>query len=315
MLSSTLAGRPLGGFLLTLVCIMSAGHSQAQAEDVWDAVEHHYADSSGTKIHYATVGEGEPVVFVHGFPDFWYSWRHQMAALAPHFKAVAIDTRGYNLSGQPEGVENYAMEKLHADVNAVIDDLGVEQVNLVGHDWGGAIAWQFTMANQDRVKRLIILNLTHPKGYAAVVANPSPEQAQNVEYAKNFASSEPTGEPIPERLLGMGESSGDPKVAARYREAFQQSYWDGMMNYYRANYRSLAERTESAAETPDITCPVLQFHGLKDTAVDKDGLRDTWNWVTNDYTLVTVPSAGHFVQWEAAEMVSDTMKWWLLARQ
>ena len=65
----------------------------------------------------------------------------------------------------------------------------------------------------------------------------------------------------------------------------------------------------------DITCPVLQFHGLQDTAVDKDGLRDTWNWITEDYTLVTVPSAGHFVQWDAAELVSETMKWWLLARQ
>jgi pimeloyl-ACP methyl ester carboxylesterase len=315
MLQINRATRIAAGFLVTLACIVSGNQSQAEAADVWDEVEHHYAANGDTKIHYTTIGEGEPVVFVHGFPDFWYSWRHQMATLAPHFKAVAIDTRGYNQSDQPVGVEHYAMENLLADVNAVIDDLGVEQVNLVGHDWGGAIAWQFTMANQDRVKRLIILNLTHPRGYSAVVANPSPEQAENVQYAKNFASSEPKGDPIPERLLGMGESSGDPKVAKRYREAFEQSYWDGMMNYYRANYRSLAERAESAADAPDITCPVLQFHGLKDTAVDKDGLRDTWNWITNDYTLVTVPSAGHFVQWEAAELVSDTMKWWLLARQ
>ncbi len=285
--------------------------STGSAADVWDDVEHHYADNNGVKIHYTTLGEGEPVVFVHGFPDFWYSWRAQMRALAPHFKTVAIDTRGYNLSDQPDGVDSYHMDHLHGDIRAVIRDLGVDRVRLVGHDWGGAIAWQFTMAHQNSVEKLVVLNLTHPKGYAAVVANPTPEQAANVQYARNFAASEPTGEPVPERLLAMGESSGDPLVAGRYREAFSRSSWDGMMSYYRANYGDLADRDPSTI--PDITCPVLQFHGLKDTAVDKDGLRDTWNWIAADYTLVTVPDAGHFVHWEAADRVSETIRWWLLA--
>jgi pimeloyl-ACP methyl ester carboxylesterase len=261
---------------LWLLGILTAGVSMtasAANEDIWDAVTHRFADNQGTKIHYATLGEGAPVVFVHGFPDFWYSWRHQMSTLAPHFKTVAMDTRGYNRSDQPRGVENYAMAHLLADIEAVIDDLGADKVTLVGHDWGGAIAWQFAMAHQDRVERLIILNLTHPKGYAAVVANPTPEQQANVQYASNFASSEPTGQPVPDRLLAMGERSGDPLVASRYREAFGQSYWDGMMNYYRANYGGVASR--DPATIPDITCPVLQFHGLKDTAVDKDGLKNT----------------------------------------
>ena len=288
---------------------MSAGTTT----DVFNDVEHHYADNNGVKIHYASLGDGKPVVFVHGFPDIWYSWRAQMAALAPHFKTVAMDTRGYNLSDQPDGVDNYRMEHLHGDILAVIDDLGAEKVTLVGHDWGGAIAWLFTMAHQDKVERLVILNLTHPKGYAAVVANPTPEQKANVQYARNFAASEPSGEPVPERLLAVADSRGDPQIAQRYREAFSRSSWDGMMSYYRANYGGLADRDPSTI--PDVTCPVLQFHGLKDTAVDKDGLRDTWNWITEDYTLVTVPGAGHFVQWEAADLVSETMKWWLLARQ
>jgi pimeloyl-ACP methyl ester carboxylesterase len=222
--------------LLLLLASVFPSIGLAEESDIWDQVAHHYADSDGTRIHYVTAGEGEPVLFVHGFPDFWYSWRNQMAELAPHFKVVAIDTRGYNLSDKPEGVENYAMPLLLADIRAVIEDLGVEKINLVGHDWGGAIAWQFTLANQELVERLIILNLTHPKGYAAVVANPTSAQAANVEYAKNFASSEAKGDPVPDRLLAMGESSGDPLVAARYRAAFEQSYWDGMMNYYRANY-------------------------------------------------------------------------------
>ena len=298
---------------LALVLLTIPFTGSADTVDVWDEVTHHYADNDGTKIHYVTLGAGEPVVFVHGFPDFWYSWRHQMATLAPHFKTVAIDMRGYNLSDQPEGVESYRMELLLADIGAVIKDLGVEKVNLVGHDWGGAIAWQFTMANQDMVERLIILNLTHPKGYSAVVANPTPAQEANVQYARNFASSVPNGDPVPDGILAMGERRGDPLVDERYRAAFTQSYFDGMMNYYRANYGGVADRDPSTI--PDITCPVLQFHGLMDTAVDKDGLKDTWNWITQDYTLVTVPDAGHFVQWDAADLVSETMQWWLLTRQ
>jgi pimeloyl-ACP methyl ester carboxylesterase len=298
---------------LALVILASPILGTADTADVWDEVAHHYVDNSGTKIHYVTLGEGEPVVFLHGFPDFWYSWRHQMATLAPHFKTVAIDLRAYNRSDKPEGIESYRMEHLLADVRAVIEDLGVEKVNLVGHDWGGAIAWQFTMANQAMVERLIILNLTHPKGYSAVVANPTPEQEANVQYARNFASSEPNGDPVPDGILAMGERTGDPLVGERYRAAFTQSYWDGMMNYYRANYSGVADRDPSTV--PDITCPVLQFHGLLDTAVDKDGLKNTWNWITQDYTLVTVPDAGHFVQWDAADLVSETMQWWLLARQ
>lgn len=280
--------------------------------DIWDQATHHYADNNGVKIHYVTHGAGEPVVFVHGFPDFWYSWRHQMATLAPYFKVVGVDMRAYNQSDKPQGLDNYRMEHLLEDLRAVIRDLNADKVSLVAHDWGGAIAWRFAMSSPDLVERLIILNLTHPKGYAAVVADPTPEQKENVQYARNFSSSKPEGNPVPENVLTLGERSGDALVGQRYREALGNSYWDGMMNYYRANYGALADPEGDAI--PDITCPVLQFHGLLDTAVDKGGLNNTWNWVTEDYTLVTAPGAGHFVHWEAAELVSATMKWWLLAR-
>ena len=113
--------------------------------NVFSRVEHHQTDSDGVSIHYVTLGEGPVVLFVHGFPDFWYTWREQMAALSGDFKTVAMDTRANNRSGKPEGVENYAMPHLMADVEAVIKDLGVGSVTLVGHDWGGAIAWRMAM--------------------------------------------------------------------------------------------------------------------------------------------------------------------------
>ena len=93
------------------------------------------------KIHYASLGEGPLVVMIHGFPDFWYTWRDQMQALADGFRVVALDLRGYNLSDQPEGVEQYAMPLLVGDVAAVLRQLREESAIIVGHDWGGAVAW------------------------------------------------------------------------------------------------------------------------------------------------------------------------------
>ena len=283
----------------------------ADADDVWDRVDHHYASNGDVKIHYATLGQGKPIVFVHGFPDIWYSWRHQMNALSATYRTAAIDGRGYNQSDKPKGIDNYKMPHLVADIAAVIADMGEEKVTLVGHDWGGAIAWRFAMVHSDKVERLVILNLTHPKGYAAVVANPTPEQDANVQYARRFASSEPDGSAMPDRFGAMADGMG-PVVGAHYKEAFGRSYFDGMLNYYRANYNDVADGAWNDA--PNLPMSVLQFHGLQDSAVDKDGLKGTWDWIDNDYTLVTVPSAGHFVQWEAPEMVSETMRAWLGAR-
>ena len=277
---------------------------------VWDRVDHHWAENGDVKIHYVTLGKGDPVLFIHGFPDIWYSWRNQMDALSSDFLTAAMDLRGYNQSSQPQGIENYALPLILGDVAAVIEDMGVGKVNLVGHDWGGAIAWRFAMEHPDKVENLVILNLTHPKGYAAVVANPTEAQKANTEYARQFSSSKPDGSPVPDRILAIGDRFGET-VGKHYREALMRSSYDGMVNYYRANYGSAT----GGGDMPDLEMPVLQFHGLKDTAVDKDGLRNTWDWMKKDYTLVTVPSAGHFVQWEAPELISETMRAWLQARQ
>ncbi len=302
---------PFAVFAVVAFLLLSfAGIAAADGVDVWERVDHKMAPNGDVEIHYVTLGEGKPVLFVHGFPDFWYSWRNQMDVLSRDYKTAALDLRGYNRSGQPEGVENYALPLILTDVKAVIEDMGAEKVTLVGHDWGGAIAWNFAMNHPEMVERLVILNLTHPKGYAAVVADPTPEQAKNVEYAKRFASSEPDGSPVPPQIMAMSSRMGDV-IGARYREAYERSSYDGMVNYYRANYGRISG---DGVELPNLPMPVLQFHGLKDTAVDKDGLKNTWDWIDADYTLVSIPSAGHFVQWEAADMVSQTMRAWLQQR-
>ena len=135
------------------------------------------------------------------------------------------------------------------------------------------------------------------------------EQKANTEYARQFSSSKPDGSPVPDRILAMGERFG-PKVGGHYREALGRSYFDGMLNYYRANYASDVADVEPTS-LPDITCPVLQFHGLADTALHSDGLNNTWDWLEKELTLVTIPGAGHFVQQDASKQVTETMHWWL----
>ena len=149
-----------------------------------------YADSDGVKIHYASLGEGPLVVMIHGFPDFWYTWREQVDALSSDFKVVAIDTRGYNKSDKPEGVASYAMPLLVGDVAAVIRHLGRDKAIIVGHDWGGIVAWQFALNMPEMTSRLVILNLPHPNGLTRELRT-NPQQYENSAYAQAFQEKTP----------------------------------------------------------------------------------------------------------------------------
>ncbi len=139
---------------------------------------HGYVDSQGVKLHYVTRGKGPLLVLIHGFPDYWYTWRRQIPALSENFQVVALDQRGYNRSDQPKGVEDYAMDKLTGDVLAVIHHFQQERAIVVGHDWGGAVAWSLAMSHPEAVERLIILNLPHPQGLRRELAN-NPKQQTN----------------------------------------------------------------------------------------------------------------------------------------
>lgn len=300
-------------FAFALAFVLAAGFAVAENGDIFEEVSHHYVENDGVKLHYVSAGEGPAVVFLHGFPDFWYTWRNQMAGLKDSFQVVAMDLRAYNKSDKPEGKENYSMELLLSDVDAVVNDLGKETVTIVGHDWGGAIAWRYAMMNQDKVDKLIICNLTHPNGYMAVRRNATPEQKANTAYIERFQDPNAHKMFNAKMLANMVAGKESDVIKERFEKAFENSSFDGMLNYYRAIWPTLTAETDETV--PQLEMPVLQFHGLKDTAVDKDGLRDTWNWIDEDYTLVTVPESGHWVQTEAADMVTTTMKWWLKSRE
>jgi pimeloyl-ACP methyl ester carboxylesterase len=251
------------------------------------------------------------LVLIHGFPDFWYSWRAQMPALARDFHVVAMDQRGYNLSGQPEGVESYSIPKLVGDLLAVVKHFGPGKAVIVGHDWGGLVAWTFAMTHPELTDRLIVLNLPHPRGLIRELAS-NPQQQRNSQYAREFQQPDAARKVTVDALSSWVK---DPEARKVYRDALARSSMEGMLNYYKANYPHDAgeagRRALAAAATPPITCPVLLIHGLGDEALLPGALNDTWNWIDSDLTLVTIPHAGHFVQQDAAALVTRTMVSWL----
>ncbi|MGD9648189.1 MAG: alpha/beta fold hydrolase [Pirellulales bacterium] len=272
--------------------------------------EHGFADSDGVKIHYVTKGEGPLVVLLHGFPDFWYSWREQMPALVDAgFQVVAIDGRGFNLSDKPEGVDNYKIDKLVGDVVAVVKHFGRDKAVIVGHDWGGMVAWSVAMQHPEIVERLIILNLPHPRGLLRELQN-NPKQQKNSAYARGFQEPDAAKKVVPAMLAFWVK---DPEARKKYVAAFQRSDVEAMLNYYKANYprEPYTAEAEQAEQMPKIKCPVLVIHGLKDTALLPGALNDTWEWIDNELTLVTIPGAGHFVQQDAADQVTKEMVRWL----
>ncbi|MCA9911937.1 MAG: alpha/beta fold hydrolase, partial [Anaerolineae bacterium] len=128
-------------------------------------IEKQFVRVGDVQLHVVTAGptDGEPILLLHGFPEFWYGWHNQIPFLAEQgYRVIAPDQRGYNLSDKPEGVDAYGLDQLAADVIGLIDALGYEQVNLVGHDWGAAVSWWVANLYPERLKKLIILNVPYP---------------------------------------------------------------------------------------------------------------------------------------------------------
>ena len=292
-------------FLFPMILLSSIASLTANA-DIEDRVEHGYADSNGVKIHYVSLGQGPLIVMIHGFPDYWYTWRSQMDALSTNYQVVALDMRGYNLSDKPKGVENYDMRLLVGDVAAVIHHFGKNRAVIVGHDWGGAVAWQFAMNLPDMTEKLIILNLPHFRGLMRELAH-NPEQQKNSQYARTFQE-----EDAHKMLTAEALAAWVTEEAARkkYIEAFRRSDFEAMLNYYQQNYPR-EPYVEDTSPIVKVKAPVLMFHGLKDPYLLHQALNGTWEWIDNELTLVTIPGASHFVHRDAADSVTRTMKMWL----
>lgn len=273
--------------------------------------EDHYVQNGAVKIHYVTEGKGPLVVLVHGFPDYWATWKPLMATLsAAGYRTAALDMRGYNLSDKPQGEAAYAMPNLIGDIAAVVKAEGQTSTILIGHDWGAAISWQTVFARPDLVNKLVIMAVPHPAGMARELATNKAQQ-EGSNYARNFQKPGSEKNLTAEGLAGWVK---DPAEKAGYIEAFKRSDFGAMMNYYRANY---PRGTESGPEVPFplVKVPVLVIHGMKDTALNAAGHSGTWDHVAADTTILMIPTAGHFVQHDAQDLVDRTVKDWLDARR
>ena len=201
------------------------------------------------------------------------------------------------------------MDKLVGDVAAVVAHFKQEKAVIVGHDWGGAVAWAFAMTQPKKTEALVVLNCPHPAGLQRELAN-NPAQQKASAYARAFQAKDAHRLLTPAMLASVVVT--DVEVRKKYVAAFERSSLEGMLNYYKANYPRPPYK--EAKTFPRVSCPVLMIHGLKDKYLLPGALNDTWKWLDGELTLVTIPNAGHWVHHDATETVNRCLTSWLNRR-
>lgn len=239
---------------------------------------------------------GPLVVLLHGFPQTRHTWRDVLVDLAADgFRAVAVDQRGYSPGVRPPSVEDYATNRLVADVLDVATALGAERFHVVGHDWGGQVAWLTASHHPGRVSALTVLSRPHPAAFARSFAL-DPEQATRSQHHRNMGP-EMTDRWHAEgsaRLRTVLERAGVPAADSdAYLSVLgDRAALDAAMNWYRAAATSGGLR---AVDTPDVTVPVCYVWGTEDQSVGRRAAELTADHVTGPYTFVEVAGAGHFL--------------------
>jgi epoxide hydrolase 4 len=305
-----------------LVLVLAAGCALAGEKPT---MKHEYAQVNGVRLHYVTAGKGPLIVFLHGFPEFWYEWKDQLPEFAKDHRAVAPDMRGYNLSDKPAGVEHYQMKDLVEDVRALAEHLGHKKFVLVAHDWGGGVAWSFAIAHPEYLEKLVIINCPHPAILARELAqNPAQQkashymllfrspQAEQTLAANNYAF-------LVSAVLGDGLKTGVFTEADKqaYIEAWSQpSALTGGLNYYRAaNLGPPSPGTEGDAPPAPpaeqssmvVKVPTLVIWGEKDTALLTGNLDGMDKFVPN-LTIKRIPDGSHWVIHEKPALVNGYIR-------
>lgn len=284
---------------------------------------------TGVELDVAIAGDpaNAPIFLLHGFPESHRTWRHQIPELAKDHYVAAPDQRGFARSSKPEGVENYTPDKPVGDLLALADHLGVDRFTLVGHDWGGAIAWMAALQNPQRIERLIIVNAPHPKIFQKSLFD-DPAQRKASQYITRFRDTT-----IDQGLIGaglerffastfaqhiVGGIAGEDK-AAYMDEWGQPGAMTAMLNWYRASAIVVPAPGEEAERPawldgpfPPIVQPTLVIWGMKDFALLPVQLE--LDELVPDLTIVRVEDGGHFVPWEKPEAVTAAMREWLPMR-
>jgi epoxide hydrolase 4 len=266
--------------------------------------------TNGIRLHYVAAGQGPLALLLHGFPEFWYSWRDQLTTLAPRRRVVALDLRGYNLSEKPP--HGYDLATLAADVRGAIEAFGERQADIIGHDWGGVLAWAMGIREPDYVRRLVVLNAPHLGRMTYELRHPG--QMRRSLYAAFFQLPG-----LPERALAYNNFSVvwrtfrtiDPGHAwladqdiARYVAAMARpGALHAALTYYRELMRHGAA---TLGPVRVITAPTLLFWGELDPYLGPalaDGL-DEW---VRDVRVKRFPTLGHWINQQEPERINDAL--------
>jgi pimeloyl-ACP methyl ester carboxylesterase len=271
-----------------------------------------YVEVGDVRLHYVEAGSGPLILLLHGFPEFWFGWRLQIAPLvAAGFRVVAPDMRGYNLSSRPTGVAAYSGDLLAADVRGLIRELGAESALLVGHDWGGTAAWTTAMNHPEVVDRLVILDAAHPRSLQKGLRNP--RQLRKSWYFFFFAIPA-----LPERVvrsrhwrflrrfLRAARPRYTPQDIERYVEAWSQpGAASGMINYYRASVRESSKPAK--AQIRPISTPTLVIWGQRDGYLGPGVRQPDRADVPGLDRVEELPGASHWVHHDEPERVTQLL--------
>ena len=281
-----------------------------------------YAELNGVRLHYMTAGEGPLIMFLHGFPEFWYEWKKQLEHFARDHQAVAPDLRGYNLSSKPAEVSQYELTLLVEDVRGLAAHLGQNRFVLVGHDWGGVVAWAFAAAHPRQVEKLIIINAPHPAVFDRELRS-NPAQQQASQYMLVFRS------PAAEQLLSaanfaaLQQSLLQPGIQQGYfGEDDRQAYLDawaqpgaltGGLNYYRAAHAGPPEPGKSSEALAArltalrIEVPTLVIWGERDAYLLTGNLEGLDEFVP-DLSVRRVANGTHWLIHESPELINSYIR-------
>jgi pimeloyl-ACP methyl ester carboxylesterase len=290
-------------------------------------LQHHHADLNGIRMHYVTYGAGEPILFLHGFPEYWGVWKKQLEELGGDYRVIAPDLRGYNLTSKPADVEQYRIEHLVEDVRALAEHLGLKKFTLVCQDWGALLGWSFVQRHPEYVSRFVTINMTHPALLDRELRE-NPRQQQASQYMLFFRT--PAAEAMvlgdncawpKQALLGEAQKNGatftDEDMAAWLSAWKQPGAITCALNYYRAARLGPPDDQGNPGGsnlmeglTQDryvVRVPVLFIHGEKDPYLLPDGLRGLEE-LAPDLTFRRIPEGTHTVSLEQPELVSQLIR-------
>jgi pimeloyl-ACP methyl ester carboxylesterase len=281
----------------------------ATAQETW---QHRYIITNGIRMHYVTQGEGPLIVLLHGFPEFWYSWRYQIPFLAKHgYTVVAPDLRGYNDTDKPR--RGYDLPTLLRDIVGLMTGLGEEKAIIVGHDWGGALAWAFAMRYPTMTERLIVMNAPHPGAMLREMRTLKQLRKSwymfffQIPWLPEYVLLRNHANEIGRSFRGAAvQKSVFPReVTAKYQEAMSKSgAMTAALNYYRQLFRRLPR--SSWGTKFQVSMPTLLIWGEQDIALGIELTTGLEQWV-DDIEIKRIPDSGHWVQQEQPDKVNEYM--------